>query len=55
VERTLRFYGNPFKQSLYLLGSLGFVAVGLLMLSDPRIRANTPRAVIAYLCVGFFG
>jgi hypothetical protein len=36
VDHTLRVYSNSFKQSLYLLGSLGFVAVGLPMLSDPK-------------------
>jgi hypothetical protein len=55
VDHTLRLYRNPFKQLLYLLVSLGFVAVGVWMFSDPKVRADTPRTVIAYLTVGFFG
>jgi hypothetical protein len=55
VDHTLCLYSNPFKQSLYLLGSLGFVAVGFLLLSEPKFRANTSNVVMAYLCIGFFG
>jgi hypothetical protein len=55
MDHTLRLYGNPFKQALYLLDALGFVAAGLLLLSDPTFRADAPLAAVAYLCVGFFG
>jgi hypothetical protein len=55
VDHTLRLYRNPFKQLLYLLAGLGFVAVGVLMLSDPTVRADASRSGIAYLTVGFFG
>jgi hypothetical protein len=55
VDHTLRLYSNPFKQSLYLLGSFGFVAAGLLLLRDPKFSANARNVVIAYLCIGFFG
>lgn len=53
LDRTLRLSSNPLKQSLYLLGSLVFVAVGILMLRDPK--ADTGTMVIAYLCIGLFG
>lgn len=55
MDHMLRLYNSPFKQSLYLLGSLSFVAVGLLLLSEPKFRASTPNVVMAYLCIGFFG
>ena len=55
MDHTLRLYSNPFKQSLYLLVALGFVAAGLLMLRDPQFSADTAHAVMAYLCIGFFG
>ena len=55
VDHTLRLYGNPFKQSLYLIGSLGFVAAGLLLLRDPQFSADTVHVAMAYLCIGFFG
>jgi len=55
VDHTLRLYSNPFKQSLYLLISLGFVAAGLLLLRGPKFSADALNVVIAYLCIGFFG
>jgi hypothetical protein len=55
VEHTLSLYSNPFKQSLYLLGSLGFVVTGPLLLRDPKFRAGGPNVVMAYICIGFLG
>jgi hypothetical protein len=55
VDRTFRLYRNPFKLSLLLLVSLGCVALGIVMLSDPKVRADAFRAGMAYLTVGFFG
>lgn len=55
MDHTLRLYGNPFKQSLYLLISLGFVAAGLLLLRSPKYSAGALNVVMAYLCIGFFG
>jgi len=55
VDHSLRLYTNPFKQSLYLLGSLGFVAVGLLLFLDPKFRANTANVIGDYFVIGFFG
>jgi hypothetical protein len=55
VDHTLRLYRNPFKLLLILLGSLGIVAAGVLLLSDPKFRANTLNVVMGYLGVGFFG
>jgi hypothetical protein len=55
VNHRLRLYSNPFKLSLYLLGSLGFVAAGLFLLHDPSFRAFVPNVVLAYVDIGFFG
>lgn len=41
VDHTLRLYSNPLKQSLYLLISLVFVAIGVLMIRDPKSSVVT--------------
>ena len=53
MDHTLRLYSNPFKQSLYLLGALAFVAAGVLILHDPTSDAGT--VIMGYIAVGFFG
>jgi hypothetical protein len=59
VDHTLRLYSNPFKQSLYLLGTLGFVAIGVVLLRSAKFSTGGLSAVIvlvmACLCIGFFG
>jgi hypothetical protein len=55
MNHSLRLYSNPFKQSLYLLGSLAFVAAGFLLLRDPKFRADPVNVVMAYIDIGFFG
>lgn len=41
MDHTLRLYSNPLKQLLYLLISLVFVAIGLLMVRDPGSKMAT--------------
>jgi len=52
MDHTLRIYSNLFKQLLYLLGALAFVAAGLLILLGPTFSGGE---VIAVLALGFFG
>lgn len=49
MNHTIRLYQNPSKQAILLLGSLGFVAIGLVLIHDPR------NAVTGYVAVAFFG
>ena len=51
----LRLYANPVKQFLLLLCSAAFVSIGLLMLQDPKVRADASKTAVAYAAVVFFG
>lgn len=51
----LRFYANPLKLVLLTLGSAIFVAVGYLILRDPRMSANPFNVVMAWVAIVFFG
>lgn len=51
----LRFYANPLKLLLLLLGSAIFVAIGLWMLHDSTESASSSNVVIAWATIVFFG
>lgn len=51
----LRLYANPVKQFLYLVGSTAFVSIGLLMLQDPKVRADAFKTTMAYVVIVLFG
>lgn len=52
---SLRFYANSLKLVLLVLGSAIFVAVGYLILHDPRMSANPFNVVMAWVAIVFFG
>lgn len=52
---SLRFYANSLKLVLLVLGSAIFVAVGYLILRDPRMSANPFNVVMAWVAIVFFG
>lgn len=51
----LRFYANPVKLVLLLLGSAIFVAIGFWMLHDPAVSAKPVNVFIGWAAVVFFG
>lgn len=53
--QPLRFYANPVKFLLLLLGSSMFVAVGVWMLHDSTASASSSNVVIAWVAIAFFG
>ena len=53
--QSLRFYANPLKLLLLLLGATMFVAVGIWMLRTPGISAKPFNVFIAWAAIGFFG
>lgn len=55
TSQPLRLYANPVKQFLYLLGSAAFVSIGILLLQDPKVRANPSKTAMAYAAIVFFG
>lgn len=55
TDHSLRLYANPVKQFLYLLVSGAFVLGGLLLLHDPKVRANPAKTAGAYAAIIFFG
>lgn len=53
--QPLRFYAKPLKLLLLLLGSAIFVAIGYLLLRDPRMSANLFNVVMAWAAIILFG
>ena len=51
----LRFYATPVKLLLLLLTSAMFVAVGILMLRDPKTSVNPVNVFMAWAAIVFFG
>ena len=45
MDHRLRLYDNPFKQSFYLLISLGFIIAGMLLLRNPKFSAGAPNVM----------
>ena len=53
--QPLRFYANPVKFLLLLLGSAMFVAIGFWMLHDPKASAKPVNVFIGWAAIVFFG
>jgi hypothetical protein len=51
----LRFYANPMKLLLLILGSGMFVAIGVWMLRTPGVTDHSSNVVRAWLVIGVFG
>jgi hypothetical protein len=55
TSQPLRLYANPVKQFLLLLGAAAFVWIGVVLLQDPKVRANPSKTAMAYIAIVFFG